>query len=481
MNSRHLHTLLLILFDTVAMLVVFNLIAWLRGVAGPGHWLVTSLAGPWVFVLIATYLIDGYRSRTEMMSADYTSQHVLAHAMALIATLLLTYVAVSEASPLQGSRAVIAGAFGVLALVTLTYRRSMFRWAASDRLDRCVLFIGDHRACEEFREMCRKNEVTERVVCAVLGDSTIPPFQFESDSAVRMYEAVIDEIRSGELPVEAVVLRETSHQMPPRMAEELTELYFRGVPTYTLELFYETYWRKIPLYRINYVWLFQEGFEIARNPVFERTKRAADITLAALGLILSAPILLITTLLVKLEDGGPVFFRQSRIGRNRHPFQILKLRTMRLQPTNTGSVAPASATASPETTASSVPTEDPRYTQENDPRITAVGRFLRKSRIDEIPQLWNVLKGEMSIIGPRAEWDVLVHDYEKQIPCYHFRHLVKPGITGWAQINYPYGASVQDTLQKLEYDLYYIRHFSFVMDASIILRTVHLMLFGKGR
>jgi lipopolysaccharide/colanic/teichoic acid biosynthesis glycosyltransferase len=124
---------------------------------------------------------------------------------------------------------------------------------------------------------------------------------------------------------------------------------------------------------------------------------------------------------------------------------------------------------------------DSRYTQENDPRITPIGNFLRKSRLDEVPQLWNVLKGDMSLIGPRAEWDQLVEDYEKEISCYHFRHLVKPGITGWAQINYPYGANITDTLRKLEYDLYYIRHFSFVMDAAIILRTVHLMLFGKGR
>jgi lipopolysaccharide/colanic/teichoic acid biosynthesis glycosyltransferase len=121
------------------------------------------------------------------------------------------------------------------------------------------------------------------------------------------------------------------------------------------------------------------------------------------------------------------------------------------------------------------------YTQENDERVTIMGRFLRATRLDEVPQLWNVLKGDMSLIGPRAEWLKLVEDYEKDIPCYHFRHLVKPGITGWAQVNYPYGASVEDTLRKLEYDLYYIRYFSFVLDASIVLKTIQVMLFGKGR
>jgi len=121
------------------------------------------------------------------------------------------------------------------------------------------------------------------------------------------------------------------------------------------------------------------------------------------------------------------------------------------------------------------------YTQKNDHRITRLGSFLRASRLDEVPQLWNVLVGDMSLIGPRAEWVRLVEDYEKQIPCYHFRHLVKPGITGWAQVNYPYGANLEDTLRKLEYDLYYIRYFSFVLDASIVLKTIHIMLFGKGR
>jgi len=124
---------------------------------------------------------------------------------------------------------------------------------------------------------------------------------------------------------------------------------------------------------------------------------------------------------------------------------------------------------------------DALYTQPGDKRITRFGRLLRAIRLDEFPQLWNVLRGDMSMIGPRAEWERLVSDYEKQIPCYHFRHLVRPGITGWAQVHYPYGASVDDALRKLEYDLYYIRYFSFQMDAAIVLKTIHVMLFGRGR
>jgi lipopolysaccharide/colanic/teichoic acid biosynthesis glycosyltransferase len=184
-----------------------------------------------------------------------------------------------------------------------------------------------------------------------------------------------------------------------------------------------------------------------------------DILLSSAGLILTAPFIAVAGLAVWLEDRGPVFFAQTRIGKNHVPFRLLKLRSMRA-----GNGA-----------------SDPLYTQPGDARITRVGRILRHTRLDELPQLWNVVRGEMSLIGPRAEWDRLVTTYERDIPCYHFRHLVKPGITGWAQVNYPYGANVDDTVRKLEYDLYYIRHFSFLLDATIVLKTIHIMLFGKGR
>ena len=257
--------------------------------------------------------------------------------------------------------------------------------------------------------------------------------------------------------IDAIILRESNRELPDDVAQKLIDLQFTGVPTYTLELFTQVYWRKIPLYRLNQIWLFQEGFQIAREPVFERLKRASDIVLALLGLLLFAPFFPFIAAAIWLGDRGPVFFQQVRVGRNRVSFSAWKLRTMR-----------ASG-------------EGAAYTQQNDQRITGVGRILRATRLDEVPQMWNVLCGEMILIGPRAEWIRLVEDYERKIPCYHFRHLVKPGITGWAQVNYPYGASVEDTLHKLEYDLYYLRHFSFVLDASIVLKTVQVMLFGKGR
>ena len=162
-----------------------------------------------------------------------------------------------------------------------------------------------------------------------------------------------------------------------------------------------------------------------------------------------------------MESGKPVIFRQPRVGGEGQMFIAYKFRTM--------------------FTRSGAAETDDIYTRENDPRITRMGSWLRKLRLDELPQLWNVFRGEMSLIGPRAEWIKCAERYEKAIPFYHFRHLVKPGITGWAQVNYPYGESDEDAIEKLKYDLYYIRHYSLKLDAMIILKTVHTMLFGKGR
>jgi lipopolysaccharide/colanic/teichoic acid biosynthesis glycosyltransferase len=295
-------------------------------------------------------------------------------------------------------------------------------------------------------------------VFTVISEESVAPFGPDGESRLRPFHEVLDEVRHERIGVDAIILRESARELSPAISRQLVELYFAGVPTYTLELFHQVFWQKIPIYRLNQTWLFQEGFHIAREPVFERLKRVSDIGFSCLGLLLAAPFLVVAGTAIWLEDRGPVFFVQSRVGKNHQRFPLVKLRTMRVG-------GPAGSL----------------YTQPGDSRITRVGRFLRATRIDEFPQLWNVLRGEMSLIGPRAEWNRLVENYDREIPCYHFRHLVKPGITGWAQVNYPYGANLEDTLRKLEYDLYYIRHFSFLLDATIVLKTIHIMLFGKGR
>jgi len=188
------------------------------------------------------------------------------------------------------------------------------------------------------------------------------------------------------------------------------------------------------------------------------TKRWLDIASSALSLILSLPLCLFVALAIKLDSWGPVFYRQERVGQDGKTFTMLKFRSMRNDAEENG----------------------PKRAAINDDRITRVGRFIRKYRLDEIPQMINVLKGDMSFIGPRPERPIFVDKFAKEIPYYPQRHVVKPGISGWAQIRYPYGASKEDALEKLKYDLYYIRHFSIFFDISIILETGKVVLLGKG-
>ncbi len=221
--------------------------------------------------------------------------------------------------------------------------------------------------------------------------------------------------------------------------------------------FHETLTGKILVEKVNPAWLiFSEGFDSGRMTLF--IKRTLDLFLAVTGLLVSLPVTVITGILIKLESPGPVFYLQERVGEKERTFKVIKFRSMRNDAEKDGAV----------------------WASENDPRITQVGNFIRKVRIDEIPQMWNVLKGDMSFVGPRPERPIFVHTLVESIPYYSLRHAVKPGITGWAQVCYPYGASEEDALRKLEYDLYYIKNQSIFMDLLIIFRTIKTVLFQKG-
>ena len=442
----------LILLDAFVVVLVFNLTGYARGVINPEAPLLMALELPVLAHLLSVYLIDGYNPRTDMMSITYTSLHIISLLAALLVTLLLTYAFIPAGFTLQTSRFVTLVSCLSVIPITLVYRRFFYQRQIARRLKRYFLFLGNQESSLAFKEECRKNQMTQDVLYAT-HDTFVRP----DDPSTAPFGNIINYLEEYAGRIEAVIIRESSADLPAPVAQRLMELQFSGVPTYTLELFHQVYWRKIPLYRLNQTWLFQEGFQIAREPVFERLKRVADILLSLTGLVLFVPIFPILAALIWLSDRGPILFRQPRVGRNRIVFDAIKLRTMHLHTTGDA------------------------YTREGDARITPIGKFLRTSRLDEIPQLWNVLRGDMSLIGPRAEWVKLVDEYERQIPCYHFRHLVKPGITGWAQVNYPYGANLEDTLRKLEYDLYYIRYYSLVLDASIVLKTIQVMLFGKGR
>ena len=241
-------------------------------------------------------------------------------------------------------------------------------------------------------------------------------------------------------------------------AHDLVTLRLSGIPIEDCHTFYERLMSKIFITDLRPSWiLLSNGFQRTAWIMF--TKRALDIVVSTLGLLLAAPVALITAIALKLDSSGPVLYCQERIGANEESFVLYKFRSMQCD---------AEATTGPQ------------WAAKDDPRVTRVGRIIRKLRIDEIPQLMNVLKGEMSLVGPRPERPFFVSLLKEQIPYYELRFTVKPGITGWAQISYEYGDTEDDAIEKLQFDLYYTKHMSPIFDLQILFETVKVVLLGRG-
>lgn len=261
-----------------------------------------------------------------------------------------------------------------------------------------------------------------------------------------------------DLEVSEVVLALEERRNSLPVADLLT-IKTTGVHVNDMSSFLERETGRVDLDSVNPSWfIFSDGFSSGRR-ISTAFKRSFDIVLSLLLLLFTGPIILIFAALIKLESRGGAFFKQERVGLYGQKFHILKLRSMRADAEVGGKAVWAS---------------------ENDPRITKVGSFIRKVRIDELPQAWSVLKGEMSFVGPRPERPQFVDDLQTKMPFFAERHMVKPGITGWAQINYPYGASIEDSRHKLEYDLYYAKNYTPFLDILILLQTIRVVLWPEG-
>jgi sugar transferase (PEP-CTERM system associated) len=253
-----------------------------------------------------------------------------------------------------------------------------------------------------------------------------------------------------------LALEERRNALP---LKDLLRIKTTGVHVNEISTFFERETGRVDLASVNPSWLiFSDGFSSSRM-LSSIAKRLFDITASLILLTLTLPLIALTAIAVKLESRGPAFYRQRRVGLYNTGFDIVKLRSMRQDAEVAGQAV---------------------WAEKDDPRITRVGRIIRKLRIDELPQAWSVLKGEMSFVGPRPERPQFVDELEQQLPYYAERHMVKPGITGWAQINYPYGASIEDSRQKLEYDLYYAKNYSPFLDLLILLQTIRVVLFPEG-
>ncbi len=240
--------------------------------------------------------------------------------------------------------------------------------------------------------------------------------------------------------------------------KELYNLIRQNVHVVDCLSFYEEVLSRIPTTNLDEMW-FVENFKETGKKLFDEFKTIADCIGGAILAIILLPIMVIIWVLIKLDDQGPLFYRQTRVGKGGKLFRIVKFRTMRTDAEKTGA----------------------QFATLNDQRITRVGRVLRRYRMDELPQVFNILRGEMSFIGPRPERPEFTTELEAAFPFYPLRYLVKPGLTGWAQIRYSYGATIEENLKKLQYDFFYIKHRSFTLDAMIFLKTLNLLLHPKGR
>lgn len=349
----------------------------------------------------------------------------------------------------------IALIFGYL--VVAMWRAVFLSFVDADLFKRRVVMLGaGQRAAEVIHEMRRK---TDQRGFKVLGyvplgadPVSIPaPLLLRPDSSLCEWAAQlgVDEIvvgpddRRGTLPVAG-----------------LLECKRCGIAVTELSEFFEREAGKIKMDLTNPSWLvFSEGFNVSRT---RRTiKRAFDVAVALLVFLVAWPFMLFTAMAIRLESGSgaSILYRQERIGENGKPFQVIKFRSM-------GTDAEGDGVA--------------RWASKNDNRVTRVGRFIRKVRLDEMPQLWNVLRGDMSIIGPRPERPQFVDGFNTTIRYYWLRHCVKPGLTGWAQLRYTYGSSLEDAEEKLKFDLFYVKNHNFVFDLTILVQTVEVVLFGRG-
>jgi exopolysaccharide biosynthesis polyprenyl glycosylphosphotransferase len=451
----------LLLLDALSWAAIYGITGWLRGdefYSSPFQLFLVELLE--LAVIVQTlFIIGGYDRRIDMRNLTYTAEHILALIGAAFVSSFLLYSAATFEQSMHPSRGVLLLSFLAFLPISIVYRRWIAVYSARNSAAKAYLVIGAGEAASQFYRAYQASPNRQRLefvdpertrVGHPVAGSGSP--LLEGDFATKL--ANLNKHYSG------VILAERAGKLSPALLERLVRTQFQRTRVYTLESFYETHWRYVPLDAIDPVWPLQTGFQLARMSPYHYLKRLCDIVLSAVFLIVCSPLIALITLAVWVKDGRPIIFKQQRVGRDDEPFTIYKFRTMK--------------------DATDAQHED-LYTREGDPRVTRLGRALRKFRLDELPQLWNVLRGEMSLIGPRAEWAKCVERYEKKIPFYHFRHLVKPGITGWAQVNYPYGESEEDALEKLKYDLYYIRHYSLKLDAMITLKTVHTMLFSRGR
>lgn len=407
---------------------------------------------PIVWVLL---LVELYETHIASSGKKTTRGIAIAAFIGLIAYSLAFIIQQESNLPRIG-----VGAFLLFAaILTLAWRMLFIRLYKSTGQRRRVLVVGAGKAGQTLAELYRSLDTHSFNIIGFIDD--------DGHKAGKVFHGVpvlgrtsqllslVDAYRVSDLVVAI------NGEIKGAAFQTILDAQERGVDVTRMPLLYEEMTSRVPVHHLESDWIirsFVDGLHV--SGFYELTKRLLDIIGALFGLILFALLFPFLAVAIWLDTGSPIFYSQDRLGRGGIRFMIYKFRSMRQDADAEGSSF---------------------TTLENDPRVTRVGSFLRRTRLDELPQFWSVLRGEMSLVGPRAERPGLVNEYQKQIPFYRARLLVKPGLTGWAQINYGYVSSVTETVVKLEYDLYYIKHRTLAMDVSIMLRTIGTVLRRTGR
>jgi len=345
----------------------------------------------------------------------------------------------------------MGSAFSLLVLTRILF----YRYVDGRVLQRRTLVLGTGRRASHIDRLRRKADKRGFRLVGYVPPPSCEAVHVDPGRIVDTGKGFCDFSLTSEVDEIVIAVDDRRQKLP---IDELLDCRMSGIEITDAIDFFEREQALIHLDLVQPGWLmYAEGFR--RNLMRDLVKRSFDILVSSALLLLSAPISLLTAAAIRLEDGGPVLYRQERIGLNGTPFPVIKFRSMHPDAEADGQA---------------------RWAQKEDPRTTRVGAFIRKYRIDEIPQLWNVLRGDMSLVGPRPERPEFVGRLVELNPLYRERHRVKPGLTGWAQLSYPYGSSDEDAMQKLQYDLYYIKNGSIFFDILILVQTVEVVLFRKG-
>ena len=407
-----------------------------------------------VFVCLACF----YYNDLYDLSTGYSAvERVLRVEQSLgAASLLLGLLYFMFPGLLLGRGVFIIGMVLVTALVMLSRKLLDKAWQFTAPMQRVVILGTGQLALELARELTRRGDLSMRLEGFVGGvgsrDENEKIFGFPVLGPASEMEAIAKERAVSKI---IVAMEDRRGTLPTR---ELVTLRVQGVRVEDAASALSGLTGRVSLRAVRASWfVFSDGFH--RSKWNDLSKRVLDLAAGILGFVVSMPVMILVALAVRLDSKGPIIYRQLRVGRMGRGFDVLKFRSMRTDAEQANGA---------------------QWASENDPRMTRIGRFLRKYRLDELPQFVNVIRGEMSFVGPRPERPCFVNELRKTIPYYDERHSVRPGLTGWAQVQYAYGSSIEDAFNKLEYDLFYLQHMSLTFDLAIIFRTIRIVIGGRG-